>query len=420
MTPNVAEQTPGTPAKRGRGRPRKTPLPDPAESEPASQPSAVTPETITAKRGRGRPRKNPLPEPALPEPAQQPVEAPPKLPSLDHDSSNEKPPHKRWKEGKYTKEEKEYQRVMWQALKANMLDVREQSIKVLEAVKRPLEEADLEGIIALEITDAELERQWDESPENEALSSSGYLRPMAAWKICLRKFRCSPLAIITPLRKLVYEQTPSNSPFYPLHVSPVWGQTFWAQLSILLTHPVWMGDAAVLAMFLQFAVICRTDDRRVWETPTQIACPVFDRLRAALRNAEDGPLPVPVRDMLRTAMQETTEAGYLHTPYSRLLRTLGGLIDAEEGESTSPTVSQGLEVYAVQMRDLRKVVEAIDAVGPEGYVDHVPTQMTYENYMACRITNDIPRGRDQIVRLFRREWIYQQKAIADRVAEMGQ
>lgn len=236
---------------------------------------------------------------------------------------------------------------MWQALKANMLDVREQSIQVLEAVRRPLEEADLEGIIAPEITDAELERQWDESPENEALSSSGYLRPMAAWKICLRKFRCSPLAIITPLRKLVYEQTPSNSPFYPLHVSPVWGQTFWAQLSILLTHPVWMGDPAVLAMFLQFAVICRTDDRRVWETPTQIACPVLDRLRAAMRNSEDGSLPVPVRDMLRTAMQETTEAGFLHTPYSHLLRTIGDLIDAEEGGSTSPTVSQGLEVYAV-------------------------------------------------------------------------
>lgn len=72
------------------------------------------------------------------------------------------------------------------------------------------------------------------------------------------------------------------------------------------------------------------------------------------------------------------------------------------------------------MRDLRKVVEAIDAVGPEGYVDHVPTQMAYENYMACRITNDIPRGRDQVIRLFRREWMYQQRAIADRVAEMGQ
>ncbi|KAH8734297.1 hypothetical protein BGZ61DRAFT_527654 [Ilyonectria robusta] len=54
MAPTVAEPTPGNTAKRGRGRPRKTPLLDPAQSDPSSQPSAVLPETTTAKRGRGQ------------------------------------------------------------------------------------------------------------------------------------------------------------------------------------------------------------------------------------------------------------------------------------------------------------------------------------------------------------------------------
>ena len=60
--PNMSEskvtQTPQQPVKRGRGRPRKNPVPVETTQEPK-----------TAKRGRGRPRKNPVPveeEPVLP------------------------------------------------------------------------------------------------------------------------------------------------------------------------------------------------------------------------------------------------------------------------------------------------------------------------------------------------------------------
>lgn len=83
----VVATTPTGEVKRGRGRPRKNPLPEEITPAPAPAQTAPTAEAPVAevKRGRGRPRKNPLPEETVPAPvataevvaevtAEQPVE----------------------------------------------------------------------------------------------------------------------------------------------------------------------------------------------------------------------------------------------------------------------------------------------------------------------------------------------------------
>ena len=75
IEPEVAQ-----PVKRGRGRPRKNPVPE--EQKTVEQP---------VKRGRGRPRKNPIPEvPKVPEPVVEEMEEPVILPGFEEQNDYEK------------------------------------------------------------------------------------------------------------------------------------------------------------------------------------------------------------------------------------------------------------------------------------------------------------------------------------------
>ncbi|KAF7538210.1 hypothetical protein G7Z17_g12687 [Cylindrodendrum hubeiense] len=360
----------------------------------------------TKPRPRGRPRKaqqepEPEPEPSSP-------------PSESEAPGPRAPPKRRRKAATLTKEDKAYRQQQIDALDDDSLFERHRhAIEFYRTKLVPLEEDTLGDAIGPDIVYSdELERQWSESTERQALEKS-HFRLMGPWKVCLRIFRCSPMAIITPLRRLVHHPTLSNAPDAP--VSPLWGQQFCVKLSILLAHRIWKGKPAFLAMLLQFAVICRTDDRRVWEIPSTVTCPVLKRLRAAMRKEGSGPLSVSVRKMLKVAEDAATRDGLSGSGYSTLMSALGKLMEEDGGGPPGPTKSQGLEVYAVTLHDLVKIEEAFSADTDGG---HMPPALAYNLFLRSRVTNDVPRGKEQFLKFYRREWLEQQDAIAEAVANM--
>lgn len=89
------------------------------------------------------------------------------------------------------------------------------------------------------------------------------------WKVCMRILRCTPLDPISPLLNLKYGTS-----------SVVFSREFCDALAPLIVHGVWQGSAQHLAMILQYAVICRTDDRRPWKL--EFHCFALDHLVSSM------------------------------------------------------------------------------------------------------------------------------------------
>ncbi|CVK96783.1 uncharacterized protein FMAN_11112 [Fusarium mangiferae] len=80
---------------------------------------------------------------------------------------------------------------------------------------------------------------------------------------CARVFRCSPIALLSPLLGLCYD-VPTVDKTSVDGTTSLWSQTPIRLLTQILTHPVMRGNKDHLATILQYAVILRTDDRRPW------------------------------------------------------------------------------------------------------------------------------------------------------------
>ncbi|KAM6519019.1 hypothetical protein FALCPG4_012674 [Fusarium falciforme] len=108
-----------------------------------------------------------------------------------------------------------------------------------------------------------LRNEWDQSNEKQSLAhvSRNTLPP---WKVAMRLFRLTPVAIISPLENLVYQPLPARG---SATASPIYSEAFSTNLASILSHPFLESQIVRLVLALQYAVICRLDDRRHWQVP---------------------------------------------------------------------------------------------------------------------------------------------------------
>lgn len=189
------------------------------------------------------------------------------------------------------------------------------------------------------------------------------------WKICLHILHFGPYSLFSPLRKL---HADTSLTYY--------NETFSQELCRLITHGAIAGNRKRLTLLLQFAVICRTDDRRHWNLPVTHDVEVLKGLRKAIATSED-PLRTSIPDMLNNLLLEdlpgrSNEATSGHLPegppYSWSCETLPVLMShlsciARETSSTDAsgpnvTIYQGFDVYSVSTIDLQNIRKAIDIV----------------------------------------------------------
>ncbi|RMJ01900.1 hypothetical protein CDV36_015570 [Fusarium kuroshium] len=202
----------------------------------------------------------------------------------------------------------------------------------------------------------EMLAEWDASPEEVACASiKGDGPTTTMWKVCLRTFRCSPLGMISPLMGLRYQTMPGPSQ------PGIWSREFCNRLTALIPYSIWHGRPKRLAMALQYAVICRTDDRRPWML--QSSCPALTRLRQFMDDVEDSELSQSIHHMHKRSRSLATEAGQQISTLSDLFifinRTVRGWTFERVPEPV--TSEKGFEVYSVTIPDLKVVVAAIDS-----------------------------------------------------------
>ncbi|KAM0548032.1 hypothetical protein ACHAPJ_010090 [Fusarium lateritium] len=242
-----------------------------------------------------------------------------------------------------------------------------------------------------------------------------YSRVMTLWKICIRIFRCSPYALLSHVQGLVYLPV-----FKPEDEPPaIWNQTFCDDLSHILTHPVWDGEVEFLQTALQYAVICRTNDRRRWTMPlVNIDGGPLVRLKVAIRNSPD-PLPLSVHEM-HDAARSNGPTKIIHCTMSNLLTQIGETAKEKEKSKSASRFSgsrktsvEGFLVYGVTIVDLRTIRQAIDSLERVGSRVYRSTDVCYQEFMKARNTNTDMPDMKQLPEFHRRAWLYERRRMDD-------
>ncbi|KAF5979049.1 hypothetical protein FBULB1_5895 [Fusarium bulbicola] len=243
-------------------------------------------------------------------------------------------------------------------------------------------------------------------------------------KICKRKCSENPICIFSPVRGLraqTHEQ--------------IWGHTFSIKLCRLITHPVFkMEGTNNLTLILQYAIICRTDDRRPWKMPLIPDVDPLKQLRGVMQSCS-GPLSTPIskvfashctnesppcgiktRDMSPTGplLQGQNDAikAYLTDPRHLIFMMLQLAKVVQESPNTEGpyiTTERGFDVYSVTTLDLQNIRKAIGAMerqygeGNEGTetddasLAHLPLDLIFSRYvMHAQLEDVAPHDSDEL------------------------
>ncbi|KAJ4206469.1 hypothetical protein NW759_014255 [Fusarium solani] len=199
--------------------------------------------------------------------------------------------------------------------------------------------------------------EWDASPEKVVYASingpNGVIATM--WKVCLRVLRRSPLDVISPLEGLSYQ------PLAAASQAGMWSREFCNRLTALIAYPLWRGSPRRLVIALQYAVICRTDDRRPWKP--WYDCPALINLGQSMDQVEDSELPQSVHRMHKNARASAAKAGDEPSTLSDLLVSIHRTVQGWNFDRVPESVTshKGLDVYSVNVHDLKVLGAAIDS-----------------------------------------------------------
>ncbi|EFY87883.1 hypothetical protein J3458_001728 [Metarhizium acridum] len=106
-------------------------------------------------------------------------------------------------------------------------------------------------------------RSWEKSwtkLEFERISRTN-VHLLKLWKFSCNFLHTSPISILSPRHGITYE------PQAMVRIGnqyALWSEAFCQALSGLVCHPIWGQKAKRLTAAIQFAAICRLDDRRPW------------------------------------------------------------------------------------------------------------------------------------------------------------
>ncbi|CAJ0541183.1 Ff.00g079230.m01.CDS01 [Fusarium sp. VM40] len=234
---------------------------------------------------------------------------------------------------------------------------------------------------------------WDESPEKQEVSrinNSKNAALLKLWKCHLRVLRTSPHRVISPLFNLRYQTQGNNN----ATVRGTFSLAFCNSFTALLLHPCWKAKVDRIVWALQYAVICRLDDRRNWPAASlgvKDSCPALKSLYEEL--SAMGNLPRTLHSMHVSARGRILRDGETPSVYSNLLHRIGEMVLAKE--TRRPRVSpdnltyMGVEVLPLTGWDLEIIREAVDSMAFPDPKWQFPVSEAYESFM---IENDHKRG----------------------------
>ncbi|RBR15221.1 uncharacterized protein FIESC28_07401 [Fusarium coffeatum] len=209
--------------------------------------------------------------------------------------------------------------------------------------------------------EAEVDRLWDESPEKEAwskMSEKSHPLLLPLFKVCLRVRRRNPLWLISPPHGLRYYHPQGDGLKHVIYL-----KTFSQLLTQLIVHPCFRTGVVRLVFAIQYAVVCRYDDRRSWLTHNVDMFSGPD-LTGALRAFQSCGGSRPVHEIHGEARANVVEGGETLTRFSGLLFRIGEIVKAQEYPQEQPPdeflTHHGRHVLPVTTEDLDVIRQAID------------------------------------------------------------
>ncbi|KAJ3535640.1 hypothetical protein NM208_g7052 [Fusarium decemcellulare] len=254
-----------------------------------------------------------------------------------------------------------------------------------KVTRPPLKDSDLEACVAPD--EPEFSSAWTPSDEDAMLAmwndsedkkAAERITDMSSyqaslWKACLRMSRPRSRKGSVPL------------------------------FSGLVVHPFFEGESCKIVMALQYAVICRLDDRRRWRFKSD-KCPTLLRLEAAMDKQEGPLMPESLHTMHQNARTAAFKSGWAQGVMSEFLLHVGNLSESMDFKNipTGETVFHGVDVYPVTLKDLEIVTKAVDTMSNLGIPLFMPVDFTYSVFKIAKAgAHDIPR-RKQLPELYRR------------------
>ncbi|KAF4494887.1 hypothetical protein FAGAP_8984 [Fusarium agapanthi] len=230
--------------------------------------------------------------------------------------------------------------------------------------------------------------------------------------VCTRVFRCSPISLFSPLYGLscdapLSDQTRNND------IESPWSQTCIAQLTQIMTHPVFRGDLSHLATVIQYAIILRTGDQRPWVMAIRNPTPGgrLDRLQQCMNDGtgEDGMLKSPVRILHHiSAPFPFTETSVL----SDVMSSLGLAIKPPSTCTPGTLYHLSKPVYHVTATDINNVQLAIDNSNWNGIPRFPSTNQCYKLFMQRPENSEGGPDFDQLANFYCRAWHFEERKIA--------
>ncbi|KAI8714984.1 hypothetical protein NCS52_01005100 [Fusarium sp. LHS14.1] len=247
--------------------------------------------------------------------------------------------------------------------------------------------------------------EWDQSDEKQCLARlpASLLPP---WKVAMRIFRSTPVGIISPLQNLVYQPLPATG---RTQTSPIYSEPFSKRFAALMAHPFWQGEVTILIIAIQYAVICRLDDRRYWEVP--IFC---DAMRALTNDMDESgtEMPEPIHEM-HVEARSRCGTGRPPCAISDFLEHVGNVAKSTQYPPIPSAQMEclGMKVYPVTLKDLDVLTQALNTFSQQGLPIFCKVSMAFEAYKEASSQRDMPSA-NQLPGFYERAVLCDRRVIA--------
>lgn len=139
--------------------------------------------------------------------------------------------------------------------------------------------------------------------------------------------------------------------------------------------------------------MCRTDDRRPFGHLNPISCQVLEGLFS-----DEDVRDMPLHERHMKLREEAFAGGILPSIESDFLAQLGSSVHVMPQVHLEGTV-------VVTVLDLSRITCVVDTFMTEGLILHLPTEVSYQMFLAARGTQDVPVGIDQLKTAYKNCWL---------------
>ncbi|CCT70937.1 uncharacterized protein FFUJ_09036 [Fusarium fujikuroi IMI 58289] len=232
----------------------------------------------------------------------------------------------------------------------------------LDAYYRELVSWHVDGPWDPEDDDA-IDEEWEQSPQkaNSKFTPSQHSSFLTMFKVCLRLFKSTPVAIFSPYHSLRYCSLAPNG----YGNEWIYTRPFCDSFTDIMEHPFWESNTDLLATALQWTVICRLDDRRLWSGRLDKPCPALDSVYAEVQRCHEQKveLSCSYHEMHVSERERILERGESPGEWSDLFYQIGELASEHTATKPKPAFTEllGLKVLPVTIHDLKLLTDALDS-----------------------------------------------------------